>query len=112
MAYDVPFPEVERDLPICLEIRGLLGFLGVFLGGRFPSGTAKMGSNLRRFFKFSWKMSPLLAKFTQAHRISNGIPFKCRWRFPKFLVGPQGLKLVPLQIKATCDPLHYHKTDG
>jgi len=30
----------------------------------------------------------------------------------KFVVGPQGLKLVPLEIKATCDPLHYHKTDG
>ena len=73
MAYDVPFPEVERDLPICLEIRGLQpGFWACFWAEDFRQELQKWddGSNLRRFFKFSWKMSPLLAKFTQAHRIS------------------------------------------
>ena len=80
-----PFRKLNVTFRFVWRYAGLLGFLGVFLGGRFPSGTAKMGSNLRRFFKFSWKMSPLLAKFTQAHRISMD-SFEVSVEVPNFLL--------------------------
>ena len=128
--------EVQRSMQhveICLEVRWLMMFpfrklnvtfrfvwryagynlvFGRVFGRKISVRNFKNGIQFEEILQILLEDVSIAGKVHTGSQDFHGFLETSAGGGSKFVVGPQGLKLVPLQIKATCDPLALLKSSG